>query len=119
VDRLLQIEARYQPLRQKLIGEMKNDYLRLQQAMSQPSPSEAQVKAILADMKRKKQEMQDLQTRQGNEEDAVLTPLQQARYIMYLKSLLKEARSIKGGPREAEPFIPQGPREIPVSRPGR
>jgi hypothetical protein len=119
VDRLLQIEARYQPQRHKLIGEMRMDYLRLQQAMSQPAPSEQQVKTILTDMKRKKREMQDLQTRQGDEEDAILTPLQQARYIMYLKSLLKEARNIKGGPRETEPYIPRGPREIPVSRPAR
>lgn len=119
VDRLLQIEARYQPQRHRLIGAMKLDYQRLQQAMSRPSPSEREVKAILMDMKQKKREMQDLQTRQGDEEDAILSPIQQARYIMYLKGLLKEARSIKGGPREAQPYIPQGPREIPVSRPAR
>jgi hypothetical protein len=119
VDRLLQIEARYQPLRHKLIGEMQVDYRRLQQIMSQPSPSPQEVKTVLTDMKRKKREMQDLQTKQGDEEDAILNPLQQARYIMYLKTLLKEARNIKGGPRETEPFMPQGPREIPVSRPAR
>ena len=118
VDRLLQIEQRYQPARRQLIQDMKTDYQRLQQAMSQPAPSEQQVRAILTDMKRKKQEMEDLQTRQGEEEDALLTPVQQARYLMYNQSLMREARSIKrGGPGEAGPFTPQGPREIPVINP--
>ena len=120
VDRLLQVEQRYQPQRQALIRDMKMDYQRLQQVMSQPSPSEPEVKAILSNMKRKKQEMQDLQNRQGEEEDALLTPVQQARYIMYLKTLVQEARSVKGrGPEETAPMMPQGPREIPVSRPPR
>jgi Spy/CpxP family protein refolding chaperone len=117
VDRLLQIEKRYQPLRQALIRDMKTEYRRLGQVMSQPSPSDQEVKVILSNMKRKQQEMQNLQLRQGEEEEALLTPVQQARYIMYQKSLLKEARSIKGGPGETAPFTPQVPREIPVSRP--
>ena len=119
VERLLQIEQRYKPIREQLIRDMKTDYQRLQQLMSQPSPPEQEVKAILSNMKRKKQEMQDLQTRQGAEEDALLTPVQQARYIMYLKKLVQEARSIKGSPGETAPFTPQPPREIPVSRPPR
>lgn len=118
VEKLLQIESRYQPQRQQLIQGMKGDYRRLQQAMSQPRPSDQEVRTILSDMKQKKQAMQDLQTRQGEEEDALLTPVQQARYLMYLRGLLKEARNIKGGgPGETTPMMPQGPREIPVSRP--
>lgn len=118
VDQLLQVETRYQPLRQQLIRESKEDFRRLQQVMSQPSPSDQEVKAILTDIKRKKKAMEDLKTRQGEEEEALLTPVQQARYIMYLQSLGKEARSVRGrGPGETEPIIPQGPRELPVSRP--
>ena len=117
VDRLLQIEQRYQPGRRQLIQTMKADYQRLQQAMSQPAPSEQEVRAIISDMKRKKQEMQDLQTRQGEEEDALLTPVQQARYLMYNQSLMREARTVKRGPGETAPFTPGGPREVPVINP--
>jgi Spy/CpxP family protein refolding chaperone len=118
VDQLLQIEQRYQPGRRQLIQDMKTDYQRLQQVMSQPAPPEQEVWAILSDMKRKKQEMQDLQTRQGEEENALLTPVQQARYLMYNLSLIREARSVRrGGPGEAGPFAPEGPREVPVINP--
>ncbi len=86
VDRLLDIERRYQPGRRQLIQNMRMDYQRLQQAMSQAAPPPGEVEAILSDMKRKKQEMQDLQTRQGEEEDALLTPVQQARFLMYNQS---------------------------------
>ncbi|MCL4501724.1 MAG: hypothetical protein M1438_07680 [Deltaproteobacteria bacterium] len=120
VDRLLQIQARYQPLRQQLIRESKQEFQRLQQVMSHPSPSEQEVKVIWDNIKRKQQEMQELQRRQGEEEEALLTPVQQARYFLYQRSLLKEARSVRrSGPGEESPLIPQGPREIPVSRPVR
>ena len=120
VDRLLQIEARYQPQRQQLIRDSKLEFRRLQQVMSHPSPSDQEVKAIMDNIKRKQQEMQELQRQQGEEEDALLTPVQQARYLMYQSSLLREARSVKGeGRGETAPINPQGPREIPVSRPAR
>ena len=41
--------------------------------------------------------MHNLQQRKDDEETAILTPMQQARYLMYLMSLIKEARSIKSG----------------------
>jgi hypothetical protein len=120
VDQLLQVEQRYKPLRQQLIKESIGEYRRLQQVMTQPSPSEQEVKGILSNIKRKQREMQDLQARQGAEEEALLTPVQQARYLIYQRKMLQEARSVKGGgPGESAPMMPQGPREIPVSRPAR
>jgi hypothetical protein len=105
--------------------------------MSQPSPPEQEVKLLLAEMKRKRLEMLNLQQRKDDEETALLTPMQQARYIMYLMSLIKEARSIKGGGSgqsgQTRPGVVGGPggmgtpgglvvptlrpSEIPVSRP--
>ncbi len=118
VDRLLDIERRYEPGRRQLIQSMRMDYQRLQQVMSQAAPPQGEVAAILGDMKRRKQEMQDLQTRQGVEEDALLNPVQQARYLMYNQSLMREARSVKrGGPGEGGAFTPGGPREVPVINP--
>ena len=137
VDRLLAIDARYKPLRHQLTTGMRSDMQRLQQLMSQPSPPEQEIKPLLADMKRKRVEMLNLQQRKDDEETALLTPMQQARYLMYLMSLIKEARSIKGGGGRTgdhgQPGVVGGPggmgtpggmavptlrpSEIPVSRP--
>ena len=119
VDQLLQIEQRYKPLRQQLVRDSMVEYRRLEQVMNQPAPADQEVRAILTSIKLKQKEMQDLQARQGAEEEALLSPVQQARYILYLKRLLQEARSVKGrpsSPGETVPFNPQGPREIPVTR---
>jgi Spy/CpxP family protein refolding chaperone len=134
VDKLLAIDARYNPMRRQLVTGMKSDMQRLQQLMSQPAPPEPEIMALLADMKRKRLEMLNLQQRKDDEETALLTPMQQARYLMYLMSLIKEARSIKsgtGGPGgTGSPGIMGGPgglgtpalrapQEIPVSRPAQ
>ena len=122
VDKLLAIDQRYKPLRHQLIKGMKTDMRRLQQLMSQGSPPEQEVKAILSGMKRRRMEMINLQQRKDDEEMALLTPVQQARYLMYLMSLIREARSIKGGSggsgNMGAPAL-RPPREIPVSRPSR
>jgi hypothetical protein len=97
VNRLLAIDERYKPMRRQLITGMKTDFQRLQQLMNQPSPSEQEIKVILSDMKRKRLEMLNLQQRKDEEETALLTPVQQARYIIYLMGLVREARNIKGG----------------------
>lgn len=97
VDKLLAVDQRYKPIRQQLIAGMRNDMNRLQQLMSQAAPPEQEIMAILGDMKRKRLEMLNLQQRADDEESAILTPIQQARYLMYLRSLIKEARSIKSG----------------------
>jgi hypothetical protein len=116
VDRLLQIEARYQSRRRQLIQGSKADFLRLQQIMRQPSPSDREVASLLTDIRQKKREMEDLQSRQGDEEAALLTPVQQARYILYLKSLLRDARSVRRtAPGETMPTNPANPRELPVT----
>jgi hypothetical protein len=117
VDRLLEIDQRYKPMRGQLIMQMKNDWQRLQQLMNQPAPPESEIQAILNNMKAKRQEMLNLQQRQGDEEMALLTPIQQARYLMYLRSLIREARSIRDRPPREMPVTPGPLREIPVSRP--
>ena len=137
VDRLLAIDAKYKQLRHQLGAGMESDIQRLQQLMRQPSPPEQEIKALLAEMKRKRLEMLNLQQRKGDEDAAILTPIQQARYLMYFMTLLKEARSIKsGGGRpgfQGRPGVVGGqggmggpggmgvptlrPTEIPVSRP--
>ncbi len=137
VDQLLAIDARYKPLRHQLVSGMRSDMQRLQQLMSQPSPPEAEIRPLLAEMKRKRLEMLNLQQRKDDEETALLTPMQQARYLMYLMSLIKEARNVKSGAGahdgRGRPGIVGGqggmggpggiavptlrPSEIPVSRP--
>lgn len=127
VDKLLQIEQRYQPQRQRLIQDSKAEFLRLRQLMDQPQPSEQEVKTILTNLKAKQREIEGLKLRQDEEEMAVLSPVQYARYVLYLQSMMREARSVKagpgapggpGGPRRGAPLTPSSPREIPVYRPG-
>jgi hypothetical protein len=121
VDRLLEIDQRYKPMRRQLTVEMKADFQHLQQLMSQPHPSEQDIQTVLNNMKRKRLEMLNLQQRKDDEETAILNPVQQARYILYLMNLVREARSIKSSPPAAPgglPTMPSAPpREIPVSRP--
>lgn len=120
VDKLLAIDQRYKPLRHQLIMGMKTDMQRLQQLMSQGTPPDQEIKAVLSGMKQRRMEMLNLQQRKDDEEMALLTPVQQARYLLYLMSLIREARSIKGGPGGpggmGAPTL-RPPREIPVSRP--
>lgn len=117
VDRLLLIEQRYKPMRQQLIGESKTEFLRLKQVMSQPNPPEQEVVRILTSMEQKQREMEKLKQRQNDEEKAALSPVQYARYILYLQGLMREARGSKGGPPRGMPLTPMEPREIPVNRP--
>ena len=69
VDRLLKIEQRYHRLRQKLFRDSRADFQRLLKVMAQPSPRAPEVEAILSSIKRHQQEKQDLQLRQGDEEE--------------------------------------------------
>jgi len=117
VEQLLDIDRRYQPQRQQLTQAMKNEFRQLQQLISQPAPPEQEIMAILSRMKSHRREMLDLQQRKADEEMALLTPVQQARYLMYMMNLVKEARSIRRGPGGMGPWEPAPPREIPVSRP--
>jgi hypothetical protein len=122
VDKLLQIDQRYHPMRHQLINESKAEFRRLQQVMEQPRPSEQEVRTILTNMKGKQREVEKLKQRQDEEEMAVLSSVQYARYVLYLQSLMKEARSIRGrpqGPGRAAPMTPSSPREIPVYRPSQ
>ena len=87
---------------------MQMDYRRLQQVMSQPSPSAQDVNTVLTDMKRKK-EMQDCRLGREMKKMAILNPLQQARYIMYLKSLLKEAQISRAALGRGALYAPRPP----------
>jgi Spy/CpxP family protein refolding chaperone len=121
VNQLLAIDQRYQPTRHQLIMDSKAQFQRLQQVMNQPNPPDQEVRTILTNLKQKQREIEGLKQRQDEEEMAILTPVQQARYILYLQSLVREARNVRGGPTgpsgpPAGGFSPATPREIPVGR---
>jgi Spy/CpxP family protein refolding chaperone len=127
VDKLLQIDQRYQPQRQRLIQASKSEFMRLRQIMDQPNPSEQEVRTILTNIKGRQREIEQMKLRQDEEEMAVLSPVQYARYVLYLQAMMREARSVKAGPGpgpgapsgpgRAAPLTPSSPREIPVYRP--
>ncbi|MDI6852573.1 MAG: hypothetical protein QME75_03070 [Deltaproteobacteria bacterium] len=120
VNRLLDIDHKYKPLKEQAKRDAISAYQDLQQVMRNPSPPENQVRAILDKMIRNRRETLNLQQRQLEEEMAVLTPVQQARYLMFLMSLRKqmaqEAMNLRSR-QEAKPIAP--PRELPVVRPSR
>lgn len=122
VDKLLQIDKKYRPQKEQAKREAVGAFQQLKQAMGKPSPTDAEVQVILDKMMRNRQESLNLQHRQFEEEMAVLTPVQQARYLMFLMGLRKqvaqEARGLRegpGGPGTTRPLQP--PRELPVARP--
>jgi hypothetical protein len=124
VDQLLNIDQRYQPQRQQLNQDMKTEFQHLQKLMTQPTPPEDQVRLSLQVLRQKRMDMLNLQQRQQDEEMAVLSPVQQARYLLYLmglrRQMAKEARSLRPGQGGAQPLPPRPDlREVPVVRPTR
>jgi hypothetical protein len=122
VNRLLQIDQRYRPLKEQAKKEAVVSFQQLQQMMRNPSPPDDQVRSILNRMIKSRRESLNLQERQLEEEMGVLTPVQQARYLMFLMSVRKqmaqEAFNLRSAPQQgARPLAP--PREMPVVRPGQ
>jgi hypothetical protein len=124
VERLLQIDQNYKSRKRQAIHDAKAAFQQLQQVMSQPNPPEEQVAAILDNIMRLRKLKLTLEQQQLQEEKSLLTPVQQARYIMLLMNMrhqiVKEAQRIRNTRRGAPvPAKPAGPREVPaVSRPG-
>jgi Spy/CpxP family protein refolding chaperone len=123
VERLLQIDQKYRPLKRDTIQDAKAALQQLQQLMQQPHPPQQEVSVILDRMMKLRQEKLSLEQKQLNEEKNILTPVQQARYILLLmnmrQQIAREARKMRSTP-QGVPIQPQpGPREVPaVSRPG-
>jgi len=115
VARLVEIDRRYKPQKLQLNQDMKAHLQRLQQMLSQPSPSEEQVRQVLQGMIKKRQDTLNLQQRQLDEEMAILSPIQQGRYLLFLMGLRQQmARQARGlGVPMPQTAPPQG---IPVSR---
>ena len=122
VERLLQIDQKYLSQKRQTIRDAKEALRQLQRLMQQPQPPEPEVAAILDRMMELRQEKLSLEQRQLKEEKHILTPVQQARYILMLMNMrqqvAREAQRMRSAPQGA-PLKPQpGPREVPVSRPG-
>jgi hypothetical protein len=124
VERLLAIDQKYKAQKRQAIQNAKKAFQELQQVMGQPQPSDQEVSAILDTMMRLRREKLTLEQNQLQEEKSVLTPVQQARYILLLMSMrhqvAKEAQRVRSTPpgMPSLPPKPTGPREVPVSRPG-
>jgi len=122
VERLLRIDQKYKPLKRQTIRDAKAALQQLQHLMQQPHPPEQEVAAILDRMMKLRQEKLALEQRQLKEEKNILTPVQQARYILLLmnmrQQIAREAHEMRSAP-QGVPIQPQpGPREVPASRPG-
>jgi hypothetical protein len=123
VERLLQIDQKYKSQKRQAIHDAKAAFQQLQQVMSQPQPPEKEVAGILDNIMRLRKEKLTLEQQQLQEEKSILTPVQQARYILMLMNMrhqvAREAQRVRNAP-QGVPITPKpGPREVPaVSRPG-
>lgn len=122
VERLLQIDKKYKSLKRQAIQDARMTLQKLNQVMRQPQPSEQEVRVILDNMMKIRREKLALEQRQLEEEKTVLTPVQQARYILLLmnmrQEIAKEANKVRSAPGGVPLPAKPGPREMPVSRPG-
>jgi hypothetical protein len=124
VERLLQIDQKYKSQKRQAIQDAKTAFQQLQQVMSQPNPPEREVAVILDNIMRLRKQKLTLEQQQLQEEKSLLTPVQQARYIMLLMNMrhqiVKEAQRVRNTPQGVPvPPKPTGPREVPaVSHPG-
>jgi hypothetical protein len=124
VERLLQIDQKYKLQKRQAIQNAKVAFQQLQQVMSQPNPPEREVAGILDNIMRLRKEKLTLEQQQLQEEKSILTPVQQARYIMFLMNMrhqiAREAQRVRNTPQGVPlPPKPTGPREVPaVSHPG-
>ena len=122
VERLLQIDQKYRTQKRQAMHDAKGAFQQLQRVMSQPQPSEQEVAATLDNMMKLRKEKLTLEQNQLQEEKGVLTPVQQARYILLLMNMrqqvAKEAQRVRSAPQGVPMPVKPGPREVPVSRPG-
>jgi Spy/CpxP family protein refolding chaperone len=124
VERLLQIDQKYRSQKRQAIQDARGAFQQLQRAMGQPHPSDQEVAAILDNMMRLRKEKLTLEQNQLQEEKSLLTPVQQAKYILLLMNMrqqvAKEAQRVRSAPQGGAPMPmkPGGPHEVPVSRPG-
>ena len=123
VERLLQIDQKYRGQKRQAIHDAKAAFQQLQQVMSQPQPSEKEVAGILNTIMKLRQQKLTLEQLQLQEEKSILTPVQQARYIMLLMNMrhqiAREAQRVRNTPQGVPIPAQPGPREVPaVSRPG-
>jgi Spy/CpxP family protein refolding chaperone len=123
VDRLLQIDQKYKSQKRQAIQEAKAAFQQLQRIMSQPQPAEPEVAALLDNIMNLRKEKLTLEQQQLQEEKSILTPVQQARYILLLvnmrQQIAKEAQKVRSAPQGVPLPAKPGPHEVPVSRPGR
>ncbi|MFZ2088482.1 MAG: hypothetical protein WAU47_07885 [Desulfobaccales bacterium] len=122
VDRLLQIDQKYRAQKRRAIQEAKGAFQQLQRAMSQPQTSDQEVAAILDNMMKLRKDKLTLEQNQLQEEKSLLTPVQQAKYILLLMNMrhqvAREASKVRTAPPGAPMPMKPAPHEVPVSRPG-
>jgi|GEM_PF-6266204 len=100
VDRLLEVERRHQPGLNRLRQDIRRDLQRLSRLLDRPQPSDAEVKAVLESLQGKRDQLQSLRQRQMDEAAALLSPQQQARYLIFQqqmrRDLLQQVRGLPG-----------------------
>lgn len=84
------VEEKYAKERQELIERMKKSYLELENALAAATPDEAKIKGQVAAVRANKDNMVKSFKSQQDEELALMTPVQQAQYLLTLHKWREE-----------------------------
>jgi Spy/CpxP family protein refolding chaperone len=79
-----QVDEKYAKARQEIYASLKKDQAELKQAMAASKPDEAKVKDLVSSITSEQDKLMDSFKSQRNDELALLTPLQQGKYLMAL-----------------------------------
>ena len=104
---LASISSKYCETRKNLLRNMRGDLDALRKVLRDKSPDKGKLKEIVGRIKKIKKELADLRYRQMDDEMNLLTPEQQARYLIFkvdfhkeMHELIKDVRREKKVPDE-------------------
>ena len=88
------VEAKYSQTREVLIDNLKKNESDLEKAVAAPQPDEAKIKELVPAIISGHNQLFESFKAQRQEEMTLLTPLQQAKYLLILKKWHEETRGI-------------------------
>ena len=92
--KLASVSSRYCETRKGLLRNMRKDIDALRQILGDKSPDEQKLKEIIDRTKKIRKELADLRCRQMDDEMILLTPIQQARYLIFKVDFHREMHEL-------------------------
>ncbi len=90
---VLAVGDKYNAQRKEIIAGLKKTHDELQTALAAPTPDEAKVKDLVASLNAGQDKLFDTFRSQRNEEQSLMTPIEQGKYLLALGKWRKEMHS--------------------------